>query len=61
MSTPTTTPMIGTYNADPVHSTLGFSVPYQGVSVFRGTLTEVDAKLVDGRLEGTAPVESISR
>jgi polyisoprenoid-binding protein YceI len=52
--------MIGTYNADPVHSSLGFSVPYQGVSVVRGTLTEVDAQLVDGRLEGTALVESIS-
>jgi polyisoprenoid-binding protein YceI len=60
MSTPTATSMIGTYNADPVHSSLGFSVRYQGVSIFRGTLTEVDAKLVDGRLEGTAPVESIS-
>lgn len=60
MSTTTATPLIGTYNADPVHSSLGFSVPYQGVSVFRGTLTEVDARLVDGRLEGTAPVESIS-
>jgi polyisoprenoid-binding protein YceI len=60
MSTPTATSMIGTYNADPVHSSLGFSVRYQGVSVFRGTLTEVDAKLVDGCLEGTAPVESIS-
>jgi polyisoprenoid-binding protein YceI len=60
MSTPTATPMIGTYNADPVHSSLGFAVRYQGVSVFRGTLTEVDAKLVDGHLEGTAPVESIS-
>ena len=60
MSTPTATPIIGTYNADPVHSSLGFSIPYQGVSVFRGTLTEVEARLVDGRLEGTAPVESIS-
>jgi polyisoprenoid-binding protein YceI len=60
MSTPTATPMIGTYNADRVHSSLGFSIRYQGVSVFRGTLTEVDAKVVDGRLEGTAPVESIS-
>jgi polyisoprenoid-binding protein YceI len=59
MST-TASPTIGTYNADPVHSSLGFSVRYQGVSVFRGTLTEVDAKLVDGRLEGTAPIESIS-
>ena len=60
MSTPTATPMIGTYNADPVHSSLGFSIPYQGVSIFRGTLTEIEAKLVDGRLEGKAPVESIS-
>jgi polyisoprenoid-binding protein YceI len=60
MSTQTATPISGTYNADAVHSSLGFAVPYQGVSVFRGTLTEVDAKLVDGRLEGTAPVESIS-
>jgi len=60
MSTPTATSTIGSYNADPVHSSLGFSIPYQGVSVFRGTLTEVDAKLVDGRIEGTAPVESIS-
>jgi polyisoprenoid-binding protein YceI len=60
MSTTTTAPIFGTYNADPVHSSLGFSIPLQGVSVFRGTLTEVDATLVDGRLEGTAPVESIS-
>jgi polyisoprenoid-binding protein YceI len=60
MSTPTATLMTGRYIADPIHSSLAFSVPYQGVSVFRGTLTEVDAKLVDGRLEGTAPVESIS-
>jgi polyisoprenoid-binding protein YceI len=51
---------MSTYTADPVHSSLGFSVAYQGVSVFRGTLAQVDAKLVDGRLEGTAPVESIS-
>jgi polyisoprenoid-binding protein YceI len=60
MSTPTATPIVGSYTADPVHSSLGFSIPYQGVSVFRGTLSEVDAKLVDGRLEGSAPVESIS-
>jgi polyisoprenoid-binding protein YceI len=60
MSTHTAAPTVGTYNVDPVQSSLGFSVPYQGVSVFRGTLTEVDGKLVDGRLEGTAPVDSIS-
>jgi polyisoprenoid-binding protein YceI len=59
MST-TATPLAGTYAADPVHSSFGFAVRYQGVSLFKGTLTEVDAKLADGRLEGTAKVESIS-
>src|SRR5215212_1824460 len=50
----------GTYNADPVHSSFGFAVRYQGVSLFKGTLNEVAATLTDGRLEGTAKVESIS-
>jgi polyisoprenoid-binding protein YceI len=59
MST-TQTPLAGTYTADPVHSSFGFGVRYQGVSLFKGTLDEVDAKLVDGRLEGAAKVESIS-
>jgi len=56
----TTTALTGTYVADPVHSSFGFAVKYQGVSVFRGTLGEVAATLADGRLEGTAKVESIS-
>src|SRR4051794_4443621 len=55
-----TTPLSGTYTADPVHSSFGFSVRYQGVSLFRGTLGDVSATLADGRLEGTAQVESIS-
>jgi polyisoprenoid-binding protein YceI len=59
MST-TTTPFAGTFNADPVHSSFGFAVRYQGVSLFKGSLSEVAATLVDGRLEGTAQVESIS-
>jgi polyisoprenoid-binding protein YceI len=59
MST-TTTSLSGTYTADPVHSSFGFGVRYQGVSLFRGTLNAVEAKLLDGRLEGTAKVESIS-
>ena len=50
----------GTYTADPVHSSFGFAVSYQGVSVFRGTLGDVEATLTDGRLEGRAKVESIS-
>jgi polyisoprenoid-binding protein YceI len=58
MSTTTTLP--GTFAADPVHSSFGFAVKYQGVSIFRGTLSEVAATLADGRLEGTAKVESIS-
>ena len=56
----TATKLSGTYVADPVHSSFAFSVRYQGVSLFKGTLDEVDAKLVDGRLEGAAKVESIS-
>jgi polyisoprenoid-binding protein YceI len=59
MST-TTTPLSGTYNADPVHSSFAFAVRYQGVSLYKGTLNEVEARLADGRLEGTAKVESIS-
>ena len=58
MSTATT--LGGTYAADPVHSSFGFAVRYQGVSIFRGTLDGVQATLAGGRLEGTAQVESIS-
>ena len=56
----TTTPLSGAYTADPVHSSFGFAVRYQGVSVYRGTLSDVAATLSDGRLEGSAKVESIS-
>jgi polyisoprenoid-binding protein YceI len=56
----TATALAGTYTADPVHSSFGFAVRYQGVSLFKGTLSEVDAKLADGVLEGAAKVESIS-
>jgi polyisoprenoid-binding protein YceI len=59
MST-TSTSLTGTYSADPVHSSFGFAVRYQGVSLFRGTMNEVSATLADGRLEGAAKVESIS-
>jgi polyisoprenoid-binding protein YceI len=59
MST-TTSPLAGTYAADPVHSSFGFAVRYQGVSLFRGTLEDVSASLSDGRLDGAGKVESIS-
>lgn len=59
-----TVPFTGTFDADPVHSSFGFAVRYQGVSLFRGTLDEVTATLTTGdegaKLEGTAKVESIS-
>ena len=41
----TTTALAGTFNADPVHSSFGFAVKYQNVSMFRGTLGEVAATL----------------
>jgi len=56
----TSTPLAGAYAADPIHSSFGFAVRYQGVSIFRGTLDGVQATLAGGRLEGTAQVESIS-
>jgi polyisoprenoid-binding protein YceI len=56
----TGTPLSGSFEADPVHSSFGFAVRYQGVSIFRGSLTEVEAGLRHGRLEGTAKVDSIS-
>ena len=56
----TATALAGTFNADPVHSSFGFAVKYQNVSLFRGTLGEVAATLADGKLDGTAQVESIS-
>jgi len=60
MTTATQTLLDGTYTADPVHSSFGFAVRYQGVSLFRGTLSDVTATLGDGKLDGSAKVESIS-
>jgi polyisoprenoid-binding protein YceI len=60
MSITATAPLSGSYTADPVHSSFGFAVRYQGVSLFRGTLGDVTATYADGRLEGAAKVESIS-
>jgi polyisoprenoid-binding protein YceI len=56
----TAAPLSSTYTADPIHSSFGFAVKYQGVSVFRGSLDAVEATLAGGRLEGAAKVESIS-
>jgi polyisoprenoid-binding protein YceI len=49
----------GTWSLDSVHSSIGFAVKHSGVMTFRGTFKEFDAKLVDGRLEGTVKVASV--
>ncbi len=49
----------GTWAVDPVHSSIGFAVEHNTVMTFHGTFGEFDAKLVDGRLEGTAKVSSV--
>lgn len=49
----------GTHSLDPVHSTFGFAVKHNGVSLFRGQFEQVEAALRDGILTGTAQVESV--
>ena len=61
----TTTPgtISGTYTADPVHSHVGFAVRYMGVSTFRNSFSDVEARLTEENgqvtLQGAAKVESI--
>jgi polyisoprenoid-binding protein YceI len=50
----------GTYAADPIHSTIGFGVKYNGLATFRSTFDAFDAKFEDGVLTGTAQAESIT-
>jgi polyisoprenoid-binding protein YceI len=48
----------GTFKADTVHSSVGFEVPY-AVATFSGTVHEFEATLIDGRLTGSAKIESL--
>ena len=61
MSTTEQTTIIptGAWNLDPVHASIGFAVRYSGVGTFRGTFDDFEAKLVDGRIEGTVKVASV--
>lgn len=59
MSTTVQQAPAGTYNLDPVHSTFGFVIAHNGVSKFRGQFEQVEAKLQNGELLGTAQVESV--
>jgi polyisoprenoid-binding protein YceI len=57
MSVLTATPT-GTWALDPVHSTIGFELPYLA-GTFRGQFKEVDAQLTDESLTGSARVASV--
>jgi polyisoprenoid-binding protein YceI len=48
----------GTWVLDPVHSTIGFELPYLA-GTFRGQFRDVDAKLTTESLSGSARVASI--
>jgi polyisoprenoid-binding protein YceI len=56
--------LAGTWQADPVHSSFQFAVRHMGVSTFRASYEDVEARLVGDdsglRLEGAARVESVS-
>ncbi len=60
MSTPETQQAVptGTWNADPVHSTIGFAVKYMS-GTFQGSFSKVEAGLSDGVLRGSADVASV--
>ncbi|HEY1285729.1 MAG TPA: YceI family protein [Solirubrobacterales bacterium] len=52
----------GEYVADPIHSSVGFAVRHNGVSVFRGGFGSYAVRLTGGdspRLEGTVEVGSV--
>src|SRR5207248_6484391 len=49
----------GTWQADPIHSSVGFEVKYLGVATFTGELTNFEATLADGELAGNAQVASV--
>jgi polyisoprenoid-binding protein YceI len=49
----------GSYQADPVHSSLSFEVQYMGVSIFAASVKSFEAELVDGRLTGSAQIASL--
>jgi polyisoprenoid-binding protein YceI len=48
----------GTWQLDPVHSSIGFEVPYMG-GTFRGQFRDVEATIADGDVRGSAKVASV--
>jgi len=49
----------GTWQVDPVHSSVGFAVKHMGVGTFKGSFDTFTATLADGKLSGEATVASI--
>jgi polyisoprenoid-binding protein YceI len=49
----------GTWNADPVHSTIAFAIDYMA-GTFQGSFSKFEAQVADGTLRGAAEVASIS-
>ena len=43
----------GTYNADPVHSSVGFDVHYMGIGLFSGSVADINATIDSGELSGS--------
>jgi polyisoprenoid-binding protein YceI len=60
MSTTATQLPTGTYGLDPIHSSIGFAVKYNGIASFRSSFDKYDAQLADGVLTGSADVTSIT-
>ena len=54
--------LAGTWQLDPVHSSIGFEIPYLS-GTFKGQFSEADARLVvtdsEATLDGSAKVESV--
>src|SRR5215831_10826669 len=48
-----------TYTADRVHSSVAFEVEYMGIGAFGGSVSEFEATLENGRLSGSARIESL--
>lgn len=59
MSTIIAPAQAGIWQADPVHSSVGFAVKHNGVATFKGAFDEFAATLAGGRLAGAAQVASI--
>ena len=54
----------GTWNVDPIHSTIGFEVKHFGISTFRGQFTGFEGRIETGdgtleRVEGTIRPDSV--